>query len=142
MENAAELESQLVESLNSVHNIKSFGLEQQLSVKSETTFLRLCNTVYTSGLNSIFAGSASEFFSKLVTIILLWTGAGFVLNNELTPGELLSFYALTGYFTGPVSSLIGLNKAVQNAMIAADRLFEIMDVEREKEELQIDLAPA
>ncbi|HMI64933.1 MAG TPA: peptidase domain-containing ABC transporter [Cyclobacteriaceae bacterium] len=142
MENAAELESQLVESLNSVHTIKDFGLEEHFSMKTETTFLRLLSTVYTSGLNTIFAGSTSEFFSKLVTIILLWAGAGFVLNNELTPGELLSFYALTGYFTGPVSSLIGLNKAVQNALIAADRLFEIMDVEREKEELQIDLTPA
>jgi ABC-type multidrug transport system fused ATPase/permease subunit len=35
--------------------------------------------------------------------------------------------------------LIGLNKVVQNAMIAADRLFEIMDLEREKEENQIEL---
>jgi ATP-binding cassette subfamily B protein len=66
-------------------------------------------------------------------------GGGFVLENEITPGELLSFYALIGYFTGPVSSLIGLNKVVQNAIIAADRLFEIMDLEREKEENQIDL---
>src|SRR5260221_6386464 len=142
MENAAELESQLVESLNSVHTIKSFGLEEHFSMKTETTCLSRLNTVYTSGLNTIFASTSSEFFSKLVTIILLWAGAGFVLNNELTPGELLSFYALTGYFTGPVSSLIGLNKTVQNAMISADRLFEIMDVEREKEEFQIDLAPA
>ncbi len=46
----------------------------------------------------------------------------------------MSFYALIGYFTGPVSSLIGMNKAFQNATIAADRLFEIMDLERESEE--------
>jgi len=142
MENVADLESQLVESLNSIHTIKSFGLEEHANVKTEASLIRLLKTLYRSGLNSIFTGSSSEFFSKLFTIILLWVGAGIVLNNELTPGELLSFYALTGYFTGPVSSLIGLNKAVQNAMIAADRLFEIMDVEREKEELQIDLAPA
>ena len=28
--------------------------------------------------------------------------------------------------------LIGLNKTIQNAVIAADRLFEIMDLEREE----------
>lgn len=61
------------------------------------------------------------------------------MDNEITPGELLSFYALIGYFTGPVSSLIGMNKVVQNAMIAADRLFEIMDLEREKDENQVEL---
>lgn len=137
MENAAELESQLVESLNSMSTIKSFGLESHANIKTETRFIGLLKTVYKSGLNTIFTGSSSEFFSRLFTIILLWVGAGFVLDNEITPGELLSFYALIGYFTGPVSSLIGLNKVVQNAIIAADRLFEIMDLEREKDENKI-----
>lgn len=70
----------------------------------------------------------------MFTIVLLWTGAGYVLDNQITPGELLSFYAVIGYFTGPVSTLIGMNKTIQNAMIAADRLFEIMDLEVESNE--------
>jgi ATP-binding cassette subfamily B protein len=139
MENAAELESQLVESLNSVSTIKSFGLEPHANLKTETRFIGLLKTVYTSGMNSIFSGSSAEFLSRLFTIILLWVGAGFVLDNQITPGELLSFYALIGYFTGPVGSLIGMNKVIQNAMIAADRLFEIMDLEMEKQGDQIQL---
>jgi len=51
----------------------------------------------------------------------------------------MSFYAIIGYFTGPVSSLIGANKQIQNALIAADRLFEIMDLEREESENKIIL---
>ena len=141
MENAAELESQLVESLNSVNTIKSFGLENFTNLKTETRFITLLKTVYKSGNNAIFTGNASEFFSRLFTIILLWVGAGFVLDNEITPGELLSFYALIAYFTGPVSSLIGMNKTVQNAVIAADRLFEIMDLEREKNENKVKMTP-
>jgi ATP-binding cassette subfamily B protein len=54
------------------------------------------------------------------------------MDGSLTPGKLLTFYALTGYFTGPVSGLVGANKAWQNARIAADRLFEIFDLEREE----------
>jgi ATP-binding cassette subfamily B protein len=141
MENAAELESQLVESLNSVGTIKSFGLETHANFKTETRFIGLLKTVYKSGINSIFTTSSTDFLSRLFTIILLWVGAGFVLDNVITPGELLSFYALIGYFTGPVGSLIGLNKVVQNAIIAADRLFEIMDLERENEENQMSLTP-
>ena len=53
----------------------------------------------------------------------------------------MSFYALIGYFTGPVSGLIGANKSIQNALIAADRLFEIMDLERESMEQKIELRP-
>jgi ATP-binding cassette subfamily B protein len=44
----------------------------------------------------------------------------------------LSFYALAGYFTGPAMSVIGANKSMQDALIAADRLFEIMDLEQEE----------
>lgn len=139
MENSAELESQLVESINSMSTIKSFGLEQHTNIKAEDKFYNLLQTVYKSGLNNLFSNFSTEFISRLFTIILLWVGAGFVLDNQITPGELLSFYALIGYFTGPVSSLIGMNKTIQNAMIAADRLFEIMDLERESDENRVTL---
>lgn len=141
MENAAELESQLVESLNSVATIKRFGLEWFANIKTETRFVKLLETIYSSGVNSIFAGSSSSFISALFTIILLWAGTGFVLKQTITPGELMSCYALIGYFTGPVSSLIDVNRTVQDALIAADRLFEIMDMEREQSEGTIVLRP-
>ncbi|MFH5832291.1 peptidase domain-containing ABC transporter [Halalkalibaculum sp. DA384] len=141
MENAADLESQLVESLNSIKTVKQFGLEEFANIKTETRFIRLLKTVYRSGLNSVFSGNASKFVSRLFTIILLWAGGYFVLQQVITPGELLSFYAVIGYFTGPVDELIGMNKTIQDAMIAADRLFEIMDLEKEKEGRQVQLKP-
>ncbi len=134
MEESAELESQLVESITSAGTIKRFGAEGHANIKTEMRFIALLRTVYRSGLNSVFSGTSSEAVSRLFTIILLWVGAGYVLQNEITPGELMSFYALTGYLTGPISSLIGMNKTIQNALIAADRLFEIMDLEVEKSE--------
>lgn len=58
-----------------------------------------------------------------------------MIQRQLSPGELLSFYALIGYFTGPASSLIGANKSMQDALIASDRLFEIIDLEIESDNL-------
>jgi ATP-binding cassette subfamily B protein len=113
MENAAELEAQFVESLNSIGTIKSFGLEDHTNEKTESRFFTLLNSVYKSGLNSIWSAGFSDLLSRLFTILLLWIGAGFVLNTEITAGELLSFYALLGYFTGPANSLIGMNKTLQ-----------------------------
>jgi ATP-binding cassette subfamily B protein len=69
----------------------------------------------------------------------MWIGSGYVIDRAITPGELFSFYALIGYFTSPVASLINMNKTAQNALIAADRLFEIMDLEREGTENKIEL---
>lgn len=141
MEAGAELETQLVESLNAVRTIKQFGMEQRTGIKTESRFVHLLNTGYTSALNSIFSGTASELLNRLFTIILLWVGAGFVIQKVITPGELLSFYALIGYFTGPASGLIGMNKTMQNALIAADRLFEIIDLESESVAQKITLKP-
>ena len=140
MENAAELESQLVESLNSVRTIKEFGLEAHSNLKTELRFVELLRTIYKSSLNTIFSGLSTEFLSRIYTIILLWVGCYFVVDNTITPGELLSFYAILGYFTSPAASLIGMNKSIQNALIAGDRLFEIMDLEVEVEENKMDLS--
>ncbi|AEM72107.1 ABC-type bacteriocin transporter [Allomuricauda ruestringensis DSM 13258] len=137
MENAADLESQLVESLNAVGTIKRFGLEDYANIKTETRFITLLRTGYTSALNMIFSQTSSKAISQIFIIVLLWTGSGFVIERQISPGELLSFYAIIGYFTGPLSSLIGANKEIQNALIAADRLFEIMDLEREEKDKNI-----
>ncbi|SFW41933.1 ATP-binding cassette, subfamily B [Sinomicrobium oceani] len=139
MERAADLESQLVESLNSVGTIKRFGLESFANIKTEARFINLLNIGYKSALNTVFSGTSSTFISQLFTIILLWSGSYFVIDREITPGELLSFYAIIGYFTGPVAQLVEANKQIQNAWIAADRLFEIMDLEREEQDDKIKL---
>ena len=139
MEDAADLESQLVESLNSVGTIKRFGLEYFTNVKTETRFIKLLRIGYKSALNSVFSGTSSDTISQIFIIVLLWAGSSFVIDREITPGELLSFYAIIGYFTGPLVSLVEANKEIQNAFIAADRLFEILDLEREESARRIVL---
>lgn len=141
MEHNAELGSQLVESLNTISTIKRFGLEEHANMKTESRFIRLLQTIYRSGIFNIYSGSVASFATSLLVIILLWTGAYMVVNRSLSAGELLSFYALIGYFTGPAMSIIGANKSMQDALIAADRLFEIMDLEQEDSSNKIKLAP-
>jgi ATP-binding cassette, subfamily C, bacteriocin exporter len=132
MERAAEFESQLVESLSATYTIKSFSMANYADRKTESLFVPVLQALYSSGQNGIAIGQAGEFLSRLFTIALLWIGTGFALDQAITPGELLSFYALMAYFSGPATSLISMNKLVQNALIASDRLFDIMDIETEE----------
>lgn len=138
MEDAAELEGQLVESINSVRTIKQFGIEEYENQKTENKFVKLLNTIYRSALNAIFSNTTSSSFNFLFTVIILWVGSYFVIDNTITAGTLFSFYAIIGYFTSPIEQLIGANKTMQNAVIAADRLFEIMDLKRESEDNKVD----
>lgn len=139
MEESAALESHLVESITSVKTIKQFGVETFANNKTDNAFSKLLKTIYASVMNALFSSNSSEFLSRIFTIVLLWAGSGYVIDRVITPGELLSFYALIGYFTSPVSQLIGMNKTIQNALIAADRLFEIMDLEREENTNKLEL---
>jgi ABC-type bacteriocin/lantibiotic exporter with double-glycine peptidase domain len=101
----------------------------------------LLETIYRSGLNSIFSSGSSGLITQLITLTVLWAGTAYVLKTEITPGELLSFYSVVGYFTGPVTGIIGFNRSLQDARIAADRLFEIFDLEIDSEENKIELKP-
>ncbi|RGP17482.1 peptidase domain-containing ABC transporter [Parabacteroides gordonii] len=134
MESSAELESQLVESLNSIATIKRFGIESFANLKTEIRFVHLLKNTYTSAYGAIIANGGIEFISTSITIAVLWAGSNFVIDKEITPGTLMVFYSLVGYILTPVGKLISSNQTIQDAMIAADRLFQIMDLEREQDE--------
>lgn len=142
MESAADLESQLVESINSISTIKRFGLEEYANLKTEALFVHLLKNMFRSIYGAIVAQGGIQFISTGVTIAVLWVGSMFVIDQELTPGELMLFYSLVGYVLSPISSLITSNQTIQDALIAADRLFQIMDLERESDDSQkVELMP-
>lgn len=136
MESSADLEAQLIESLNSISTIKRFGIEEYANLKTETRFVHLLKNTYRSIYGSIMAQGGIQFVSTGITIAILWLGSVLVIDQELTPGTLMVFYSLVGYVISPIGSLISSNQTIQDALIAADRLFQIMDLEREQNEEQ------
>lgn len=140
MEASARLESHLVESLQGIRTLKFFGAESYVLQKTEVKFLSLLKAGYRSSLNQVFAQSASFGLQNLFTTGLLWIGSFYVLESQLTTGELLSVYAILGYLTGPVAAVIASNKSIQNALIAADRLFEITELDTNEQGQGVSLS--
>lgn len=134
MESSADLESQLVESINSISTIKRFGIEEFANLKTETRFVHLLKNTFRSIYGSIMAQGGIQFVSTAITIAVLWMGSILVIDRELTPGTLMVFYSLISYVVSPIGSLISSNQTIQDALIAADRLFQIMDLEREQDD--------
>ena len=56
------------------------------------------------------------------------------IQGKLSIGELLTFNALLAYFIDPIKNLINLQPMMQTAIVASDRLGEILDLEIEKSE--------
>lgn len=131
MESTADLESQLVESLNAITTIKRFGIEDFANLKTETRFVSVLKSTYISARGVIFTNNGIDFISSIITIAVLWIGSDLVIGQMLTPGKLMIFYSLIGYVLSPIGSLITSNQAIQDALIAADRLFQILDLETE-----------
>lgn len=143
MEKSAELQSQLVESINAMETIKLFNLGEHANIKTEERFIDLLKSIYRVSINNIAIFFSGDVFAKIFTVVLFWVGTYFIFKNELSPGELFSFYSLIGYFTGPIEALVTANRPIQEAVIAADRLFEIMDLENEPDidDQKIQLQP-
>jgi ABC-type bacteriocin transporter len=137
MEAGASLESHLVETIQGVSTIRRFGAGDYFNLKTENRFMLLMKTIFTSSRNGLILSGTSEWMSSFLNILILWSGSYLVIDRVLLPGELLSFYTLTVFFITPVQALIGANKPMQDALIAADRLFEIIDLESEKEITEI-----
>jgi len=142
MERAADFDSHLVESLHAQPALRRFRLEDDAALRTETRLVRLLKTGWQAGLGGLGCGTAATLVTQVYLVGLLWLGAGLVLDAGLTPGELMSCYTLAGYLTGPLTALIGLNASIQETLIATDRLFEIMDLELEKDQGVIDFTPA
>ena len=138
MERAADFEAQLVESLNAQSVLRRFRLEEWAGLKTEARLVRLLKIVWCAAVGGLGCGTATTLITQTYMIALLWIGTRLVLEAGLTPGQLMSCYTLANYLTGPLTALIGLNTTIQETLIASDRLFEIMDLELEKDQGSIE----
>lgn len=131
MEKNASLESSLIESFKGIEPIKSTVNEDSFTKKLDRKSIGLLNSGFRVNKSFSVVGTITEFVAVFQLLLILWIGSKFVISNKLSIGELLSFYTLFGYLSAPLFKLILSNKNLQDALIASDRLFQIMDLEQE-----------
>lgn len=132
MERSADLQAQLVESLDSIGTIKRFGIEDFTNVKTENRFIAMLRSIFAAAKGGLYVSGGIQIVEQSMVIAILWIGSSQVIDQNITPGTLMMFYSLVGYVTTPISSLISSNSTIQEALIASDRLFQIMDLEQEE----------
>ena len=133
METGAALESLLIESIRGVRTIRRFGVGERFIGLMNSKWVPLMKAIYMGSKKGFQFSQLTEGLTGLITIGLVWVGSRLVIDQRLSPGDLLFLYTLLIFFAGPVQALIGVNRSLQDALIAADRLFEIMDLEKERE---------
>ena len=134
MEASAQLTSYLVESLNGIETIKSFNAEAQANQHTEKQFIKVLKTVFKGGSLSNLAKALNELVSMVGRLAVLWLGAVEVMEGRMSLGQLFTYYYLLDFFLDPIGSLIGLQTGLQTAIVAANRLGEILSLVPEKDE--------
>ena len=134
MEDNAQLTSYLVESLNGIQTVKAYNAERKANRETEKKFIKLLKSIFHLSWVSNVQSSLKVFVELVGGVVILWAGGVSVINGEMTMGALITFNSLLAYFLEPVKNLINLQPQMQTAVVAADRLGEILDLEAEKTE--------
>jgi len=125
------LASYLEETFKGIKNVKSFNAEsfeikrvnkeilhaRELNFKQEKITAR--SRPFTETLGSMAAGLA------------IFGGGVFVINDDMTAGELMSFLVSLMLAYAPLKSLININVVLQSGLGAASRIFDFIDMKND-----------
>jgi ATP-binding cassette subfamily B protein len=134
MEENSMVTSYLVETLNGIETVKAFNYERKAQYETEKQFIKLLKSVFHLGFLTNSQQTITSAIAVIGETIILWVGTASILAGNMTIGELITFNALLVYFLDPVKNLINLQPMMQTAIVAAERLGEILDLSSEMDE--------
>jgi len=142
MSQGAEVQSYLYESLNGVATVKALNAEELVNIEYEKKKMTAVATGWTLNRYGISQGLISGLISGISGILVYWIGCSAIIGGTMSFGTLITFNSLLGYFTGPLFRLINIQNQVQEALVAAERVGEILELEKEKDDAVQYMKPA
>lgn len=140
-EAASAMNALLMDNLQGIRQIKSFGREAY----EDERFAERADDLRRGTLVVMRAWAwyapAMQFLGAMGICLVLWFGGRLVLDGKLDVGELVAFMLYAGmFFYEPIGRLHGLNQMLQSARAAAARVFDIMDAPDEQNTHQVAAA--
>ena len=128
-ERLADINSLLQESISAVRVVKSFVRERheiaRFHKQNELNFQAEMKNVQ---LTSLLTPTV-EFLAAITVTFILWIGGYEVVQGDLTAGALVAFLTYAVNLANPVKRISRIYGTVQRAMAAADRVFDVIDME-------------
>ena len=134
-ESTADITSVLQETISSARVIKSFVREAY----EEKRFERQNTNNFQASMKNVQLMATLtpviEFVAALGVTAVIWYGGREVINGSLTAGSLIAFLVYAVNLSNPLKRLSRVYGNIQRAMAAAQRVFSILDLEPEVQEL-------
>lgn len=121
----------LAESIAGVRVVQSYTREP-LNFKYFRTIngKNLSALVHAAKLSSLLFPIV-QFLAAAATAMVIYVGGQKVFDNQMSIGELVFFVALIDRFFAPIRDLSQQYSVLQSAMVAGERILEVLDVEPE-----------
>jgi len=87
-----------------------------------------------------FLKPAADVFQSLAVAIIIWYGMNKIANQTLQIGVLYAFITYIKQFFAPISDLADNYTSIQSAFVSADRVFELLDLEGNLEDLDTGIS--
>jgi subfamily B ATP-binding cassette protein MsbA len=107
--------------------VKAFGAEGREARKFEGASESLYRTNMKVTRIVTVLPPLMELLGGLAFVVALWYGSREIAANRLTSGEFVAFIGALFMMYGPVKKLSRVNAGLQQAMAAAERVFEVLD---------------
>lgn len=141
----ARHQSRLVEGLGNAATLKALVLETKQAERFQETLTASLAAGFRVTKINILNGFIGYLFENLAVILILYFGSKFVLQNQITLGELVAFHLLSEKVSGPIMSLSTIWERWQGLKIARMRLGDLLneptETEAKKPQLVLQSAP-
>jgi len=132
-ERMGDMASTLQETLAGIRMVKSFGREEEEAKRFRESNDAFIHTTMKAIQVSSLGSSHMEVIAVLGVAGIIWYGGYLVIHDEMTPGAFFSFLAAMFMAYTPIRRLSGANNTVQQALAAAERVFDVLDLPTEQE---------
>ncbi|MBP2282874.1 subfamily B ATP-binding cassette protein MsbA [Flavobacterium sp. CG_23.5] len=120
------------ESLGGLKVIKSYNAETNFKARFNDSVTRLLNLSNSIGDKNNLATPLSEFLGITTIAALLWYGGNLVLIDKTLEGAAFIVYLTLAFnILTPAKAISKASYAVKNGLAAAERVFEVLEVENE-----------
>ena len=120
------------ESLGGLKVIKSYNAENNFKNRFNDSVTRLLNLSNTIGSKNNLATPLSELLGIITIATLLFYGGNLVLIDKTLAGSAFIVYLTMAYnILTPAKAISKASYAVKNGLAAAERVFEVLEVENE-----------
>lgn len=120
------------ETLGGLKVIKSYNAEPNFKSRFNDSVTRLLNLTNSIGSRNNLATPLSEFLGVTTIAILLFYGGSLVLIEKTLDGSAFIVYLTLAFnILTPAKAISKASYAVKNGLAAAERVFEVLEVENE-----------